>query len=537
MKNMLVKSLLVMVIFMLILPGCTAIQVGGEFILNPDGSGSRTIILHLYDSDNNDGFGNAILFSRLRGNALRDRIVQELENRLGDISWLNVTVHMGSGLQDHIKFITLAFNFDTFDDYVDKMTRLAMFGGDRLPPGSRFVPPTLTRVPDTYDTYRFRESAESVLWTVRPLFLALIDDPTVFDVTAGGTNTQADIEYHRSFGLEMRAVPMIYTFGDNFPNRLVSGMDVNELFSMSGLDVDWVREPTELVIHYNFDGNVRNHGTAGAMADLVLGEGSSMSSITFAPGIRGQGLRLDGSTYLRTPASFAFSELTISFFAKPERWQATDTGSNTILVNNSLGALGPGALDIIFLKELDEPYQPVFFLAKSNGTNWMAQDQMRTETFFNNRLNEWRHIAIVYENDYDEFGDYEVSYITLFIDGVMYGRMEQFHAAGLPKRLGIFADNDRESGFAVGGYYEAGVVKRGFRGVIDEIKVFNGPLSHAEILEIFNASPVSRIFDPECPTNISPVLVRQGTAMRIILPIIIVLLAVVVFIIVRRKRG
>jgi hypothetical protein len=534
------KILLSVASLTIIFTACTAIQIGGDFILNNDGSGSRKLILHLYDQDGNDGYGSAYKYSRLHGDALKTKIEETLAAKLGDSSWLTVSVRKGTGAEADTEFITLAFNFSNFDDYADKMTRLAMFGGKNLPDGSRFIPPVLTGMDDIY---RYKESTNTTLWAVRPLFLALFDDQAVFDFTAGGTNTKASLDDLRNYGIEMKSVGITLVLGANSPRLVTSGEDINELFSMSGQQVDWMREDTELVLHYDFDENIKNKGGNGATADLTLGNGSSMSKVTYADGISGKGLHLDGATYLKTPASYAFSELTVSFYFKAEEFLETDTGAGMVLVCSGLGALSPGALDVEFWMDKNDDLKPVMFISKTNGANWMNQDKMETETFFNNRLQEWHHFAVVYENEYDRDGEYDVSYITLYIDGIQYSRMEQYQAAGLDKQVGVESNDEAvsASGFNIGGYYENEAIKRGIKGVLDEFRIYSGPLTQSEIEELYNANPVKLVYDPDDVSNTDPSVVKKTSSQSIRLVIIIlgVLLCagLVLFGIKRKKRS
>ena len=539
-----ITTVIVIALLVTALSACTAIQIGGELVLNQDGSGSRSYVMHIFDSDNEDGYGNAIRYIRLQGNALRARVENTLRSRLNDISWLTVSVGSGrglasSGLWTDVQTLTIAFNFTSFEDYVAKKTRLAMLGANVLPEDSLFIPPTLT---GTDDVFRYKEDADTTLWTIRPLFLAMIDDPEVFDFTAGGTNTVATMDELLFYGIEMKSVQISLVLGANEPFSIISGDNINEMFSMSGGDFTWMREPTELILHYDFNDNTQNHGIAGSAADLRLGEGSSMSRVTFTNGINGRGLLLDGTTYLTTPSAFTLNEFSISFYVNVTEFIETDTGSNTIMVCNGLGALAPGALDVIFLRDRDDPGRPVRFISKTNGTSWMNQDRMHTDAFFNNRLNEWHHFVLVYENDYDDEGYFDVSYITLYIDGIRYGMIEQYVAAGLDKQLGVRSTDEAvsQSGFSVGGYFEAGIVKRGLRGILDDIKVFNGPLSQAEVEELYRANPVSRVFDPSDSTNQDITTIRAawsgpGTTV-IIVVIVLIALAACTLVIIRKKK-
>ena len=238
MKAMMRKSIVITVLLLLAaliigLSGCTAIQIGGELVIRGDGSGSRSYIMHLFNSTNNDGYGNAYQYSRLHGDALKTKIEATLRGALGDISWLTVSIGQGTavagnGQNSPVELITLSFNFTSFEDYIAKKSSLARFGENRLPAGSRFTPPVYQEVRG--GMARYREPALTTLWTIRPLFLALFDDPEVFDFTSGGTNTVATLQELREYGLEMKSVPIRLTLGSNAPKSIVSGTDINEQF-------------------------------------------------------------------------------------------------------------------------------------------------------------------------------------------------------------------------------------------------------------------------------------------------------------------
>jgi len=519
---------------------CIAVQVGGAFTLNTDGSGHRVVTAYLYDSDTGDGYGNAYRFSKLHGAALRDYVAAAYRDKVpGSDEWLTVTVSdtiTAGGVPAEV--VSLSFDFTDFEDYAAKVSALARFGAAGLP--GDFVPPRLVKVEDVDglipDLYRIVETPATETGIVRPLFVSMIDDPAVIDMTAGGANTAATVDDLKSSGIEAKAVPLTVKLGKNPEKTLLADNGIDETFSMSGQRVNFRRNPTELVLYYAFDNSLADGGSAGA--GLTLGAGSA-SGETYAEGISGQGFKFDGKTYLKSGRAFGFEELTVSFYYKADAWTDTDTGAEMVLVNAALDALGVGALDIEFYKDAAAEYTPVIFMAKTNGTNWQNQDKMETETFFNNRLGEWHHVAVVYENDYDDTGDYDYSYIYLYIDGVLRGRMEQYNAAGLTKRLGI------DEGFNVGGYFEADIVKRALTGTLDELRVYNGPLSGADIAALYAAHPVAAVYDPEAAANKNPAPVaaaNSGSApgsATVLLVVVVCLLiagAAVVTLILRRKK-
>ena len=238
MKTMTGKAFLyaavVLFIAMAVFSGCTAIQIGGELVLRGDGSGSRKYTMYLFNSTNGDGYGNAYNYSKVHGDELKAKVEEKLKANLADSSWLTVSISAGTGIagngkQAPAELITLAFNFSGFEDYVNKMTQLAKFGGNKLPEGSKFTPPVLQNVRS--DLARYREPAATTLWTIRPLFLAMFDDPDVFDFTSKGENTKAEFNALREYGIEMKSVEIKLALGSNSPKAVISGTDIAEQFS------------------------------------------------------------------------------------------------------------------------------------------------------------------------------------------------------------------------------------------------------------------------------------------------------------------
>ena len=206
---------------------CTPIHVGGEIVLREDGSGSRKFALYIYDEDDGYGGGNARNYLKVHGDELKAAVEQKLKRALKDSSWLTVAVSQGYGAMSHAEIVTLSFDFKDFSEYTDRMTRLAKFGKIRLPEGSEFKAPKLKKAPN--NQLLFTESGKTQLWTVRPLFLAIFDDPNLFDITSKGANTSHSAEELRDM-LAIEAVPFKATLGSNAPKLFLSGADINETF-------------------------------------------------------------------------------------------------------------------------------------------------------------------------------------------------------------------------------------------------------------------------------------------------------------------
>lgn len=207
---------------------CTPIQVGGEIVLKADGSGSRKFEIYIYNEEiAGDNGGNAYDYLRVHGEALKAAVEQKLKWNLKDSSWLTVTVGQGYGAMYNAEIVTLSFDFKNFNDYINKMKTLAKFGGLSLPDDSEFKTPKLKKAPN--DQLRFTETGNTALWAVRPLFLAVFDDPNLFDITCNGKNTYFSSDQLRNT-LITEAVEFKATLGANAPKLFLSGADIDELF-------------------------------------------------------------------------------------------------------------------------------------------------------------------------------------------------------------------------------------------------------------------------------------------------------------------
>ncbi|MCL2043422.1 MAG: hypothetical protein FWG89_04705 [Treponema sp.] len=211
-----------------IFTACTPIHIGGEIVLGADGSGSRKIAMYIYDDDDQfGGGGNAYHYLRVHGDELKTAVEDKLKTALTDTSWLTVTVTRGFGAMWNTEIVTLSFDFFSFDDYANKMRRLASFGRNSLPIGSEFRTPSLRNAPN--NQWRYTEPANTTYWAVRPLFLAIMDDPAIFDITSGGRNRENDKNALMGM-LIMEAVEFKAVLGTNPPLLFLSGTDIDELF-------------------------------------------------------------------------------------------------------------------------------------------------------------------------------------------------------------------------------------------------------------------------------------------------------------------
>ena len=210
-----------------IIGACTPIQIGGEIVLNEDGSGSRKFEIYIYDEDDGEGGGNAYHFLNVHGAELKAAVEQKLKWTLNDASWLSITVDRGYGAMYITEIVTLSFNFTDFKDYTDKLKVLAKFGKVFMPEGSEFSAPTLKKVSNNQMLYT--ETAAASLWAIKPLFNAFLDDANLFDISGKGTNTlNSKNDLINMIGTE--AVPFKVILGKNAPKLFIAGANINEIF-------------------------------------------------------------------------------------------------------------------------------------------------------------------------------------------------------------------------------------------------------------------------------------------------------------------
>jgi hypothetical protein len=190
--------------------------------------------------------------------------------------------------------------------------------------------------------------------------------------------------------------------------------------------------------------------------------------------------------------------MTISFYYKMDSYTQTDTGANMIIVPAGLGALGGGVIDLEFIK--DGEAEGVQLLAKMNSSDWQTQDKLYSDGYFMEaHLNEWHNYTIVYQNEYDEFGNINDSFVYMYIDGQVATKARLSVAAGLTYSLGSFDDGSAgtpNGGFNVGGYIENGTVKRACTGTLDNLKVFDGALSEEDVKSLCYTTAVEKPYDP-----------------------------------------
>ncbi len=487
-------------VVMFALTGCTAVQISASIIFNEDGTGSRTITASIPKNDYQDGYGSAYYYLTTHGDKLAEYLKSTYTAKVaGSESWLTIAVD-DSGADWEL--INLSFDFSSFDDYKTKLASLAF---DQTA-AAAYVAPELTASDDGNVTYKENISVLTAIFkSIQTIIMA---DTTMFDVNctkdgAALNDGSADLTSLTDYGVEL----MKPDFGDSMFVQIGAGeatavTATDGVYTMTGSyaggEVPEEEHVTTNVLNYNFDGELVNAGTA-AENDLTYGVGSTDGGPVFVEGIDGQAIQLDGNTYLASPnKSYNYKEMTLSFYYKMSNYTETDTGANMIIVPAGLGALGGGVIDIEFIK--DGEAEGIQLLSKMNSSDWQTQDKLYSEGYFvEAHLDEWHCYTIVFQNEYDEFGNINDSFVYLYIDGKVAAKARLSVAAGLTYSLGSFDDGsygEPNGGFNVGGYYESEQVKRASTGTLDKLIVFDGPLTEEEVNSLCYTVAVEKPYDP-----------------------------------------
>lgn len=488
------------------LAACTAIQVQSDLTLNEDGTGERILRFLTAKDDHQDGHGSAYYYLKIHGEDLENFLSEHYQEKVpGSEDWLKITVDDTDPVWEKTE---LTFAFASFEEYQQRFAALA-YDEEQA---AGWIDPTLVEGEDKIVTYTENTAALQAVY--KSLQLDLMENPDVFDENSTKDDTalndgSADLQSLKDYGLEIMkpefGEAMTITLGANEPTPVPNedGVFTYEAkYSGEALPFDPNREAMK-VLEYTFDDSLANTGSAET-SDLVMGAGSTKDTPDYVEGIDGKAIQFDGQSYLASPnASYKYDELTLSFYFKMDQYTETDTGANMILVPAGLGALGAGVIDIEFLQTEDR--SDTTFLAKMNSNDWMTQDNLFVDDFvLDAHLDEWHHYAVVYDNEYDEFGNIEDSAVYIYIDGKLAARQRLTVAAGLPYGLGIFDDGefgDPNGGFNVGGYFEADIVKRGVTGALDNLVIYDGALTEEQISERLYQVEVESPWDPDATTE------------------------------------
>lgn len=455
-------------------------------------------------NDYQDGYGSAYYYIRQHGADLEAYIKDVYSaNVEGSEEWLTVAVDDSS---EDWEVISLTFTFDSFEDYTAKLTSLAY--------DAKFA--ALCETPifgqDDAGNVTYSESINVMTAIFKSLQATVMADEAMFDLncTKDGealNDGSADLASLTDNGVEL----MKPDFGASMMISLDGGEEIalvaeNGVYTYGTADTSEEPAETTCVLHYTFDDTLANSGTLEDN-DLTYGAYATAGGPVFEDGLDGKAIKLDGATYLASPnKSYNFKDVTISFNYRMDAYTETDSGANMIIVPAGLSALGAGVIDVEFIKEADA--EGIQLLGKINSSDWLTQDKLFSEGYLmESHMGEWHNYTLVYQNEYDDAGEVEDSFVFMYIDGKLAAKSRLAVAAGLTFSLGLFDDSveNANGGFNVGGYYEAELAKRGATGALDNLMVFNGALSEEEINELCYTVKVDKEYDPNAAEESAPI--------------------------------
>lgn len=176
-------------------------------------------------------------------------------------------------------------------------------------------------------------------------------------------------------------------------------------------------------------------------------------------------LILDGRNQIRA------YNFTISMFVKINDFPMSDTGANILIANEGVSALGQGSVDFGFFG--GKLYSYV------TGMQWDRGDRVAGNTDFTSLKQTWHHIAVVYNQDYNE----EIGKSFVFVNGNLDGSAELTMTVGGDIILGF----PRTVSFpkynaTIGGFRDdSRNILRSIIGEIDDLMIFSRALSNDEI--------------------------------------------------------
>ena len=230
--------------------------------------------------------------------------------------------------------------------------------------------------------------------------------------------------------------------------------------------------PSNLVSWWAAEGNANdNEG---------VNNGTLINGVTFAPGLAGQAFHMNGSAQYvkipRSPSLLITNQITIDFWMNSDPSNPIGSAIEGLVTSDFYGleiANSPGRVGINF------------FLSTNNGATYAISSDVNSGgiTF---PTGQWHHIAATYDG----------SKMQTYLDGQPYGFPRPVSGFISPMLTNSFITIGSEDGrycSCSGRYY---------KGLIDEIDVFNRALSASEILAIYNGYDLGK-----CP--FPPSLVTQ----------------------------
>jgi hypothetical protein len=264
------------------------------------------------------------------------------------------------------------------------------------------------------------------------------------DVVVSGTNgTNSQLRVYANIGNGTFNSTPVNLAGSNL-GVTFSAVALGDYNVDGNLDVLAAGRPAGLVGYWKFD---ENSGTSAADLSGQGNTGTFYNSPTWVTGTYGSGVNFGGGTaYVRSNLSKATmgSTPSLSFWIKPTGAQST---KGIMQVANSLGDGVPWIL-----------------LQRKNSTtiSWYFNDDYRIDETVND--NTWYHLAVVYD------GSTWRAYKNGVADGTYTGP--------------VGTNNGTYTWFGNGynGY---------FNGVVDDVRIYNRPLSAGEVLGLYQATKSS----------------------------------------------
>lgn len=240
---------------------------------------------------------------------------------------------------------------------------------------------------------------------------------------------------------------------------------------LSPLSVEAADGLTGQVLNLSFDGSLKDSGGAHG---VTMGRGAE----NYAEGIKGQGLSLDGKSYVKlgTEADLQPENLTLSFWLKPN--QDMGNGEQLISWNKNEWYTDGWYLS---MENGNRPLTLSVGPAATNGQPYRVSVDGNRAAFF--PTGEWTHVAVTYDKETKEICFYRNG--TKCKTSITYGTSET--ATGV---LGSDVSMEKSIGYNGpkynGAYLDA---------VIDEYQLFNDVATQEEVIGLYEES--GQTFDKE----------------------------------------
>lgn len=240
---------------------------------------------------------------------------------------------------------------------------------------------------------------------------------------------------------------------------------------LSPLSVEAADGLTGQVLNLSFDGSLKDSGGAHG---VTMGRGAE----NYAEGIKGQGLSLDGKSYVKlgTEADLQPENLTLSFWLKPNK----DMGNGEQLISWNKNEWYTDGW-YLSMENGNRPLTLSVGPVATNGQPYRVSVDGNRAAFF--PTGEWTHVAVTYDKETKEICFYRNG--TKCKTSITYGTSET--ATGV---LGSDVSMEKSIGYNGpkynGAYLDA---------VIDEYQLFNDVATQEEVIGLYEES--GQTFDKE----------------------------------------